>query len=296
MQSDFTFVLHCANCGLNGEIDEYTLRYQCPECKSEMKLSHIKTNIPTEMLRTRLSDLQLKKMHGDFISGRIFALLADSTDPTIRNLIEEVVYERYCRDHGIPIPKSAVKSQPKESAQSSLKKVVTRSSPQVHPQGRLTSPPKKVITTPKSFRSPSPPRNTTVPKKVGDCWRCDGTGIITTHTDHPHLCHVRNGTGGKPLYPAPQITHTIVSASGDSEVTCPYCGTKKIISNSFIGLYTRCRCGRTFPTETSTCRPISVMSTSVKKIPVRTRQKTCLQKKVDYANTEVTCPYCGTKK
>ena len=33
------------------------------------------------------------------------------------------------------------------------------------------------------------------------------------------------------------------------EVTCPYCGRKKTIPKSFIGLYSRCACGKSFPTD-----------------------------------------------
>lgn len=199
MQSDFTFVLHCLNCGLKGEIDEYTLRYPCPECRSEMKLSHIKVNIPVGILRNRLSDLQLKKAHGDFISGRIFALLADSADPAIRNLVEEVVYEKYCRDHGITLPKSAAKFQPHEPARSAGKKRVAGSPSHVHAQDSLASSRKQIKSSPNSFpkspRSPAPPRVHVTSKRAGNCWRCDGTGVVTAYTAHPHVCPICNGTG-----------------------------------------------------------------------------------------------------
>ena len=32
------------------------------------------------------------------------------------------------------------------------------------------------------------------------------------------------------------------------EFTCPFCGRKKFVPDSFIGLHTRCKCGQTFPT------------------------------------------------
>ena len=105
-ESDFTFVLHCVNCDLYGEIDEYTLRYQCPRCDSEMKLSHIKKNVTGDELSSAISSLLVKKVKGDRISARIFALLADSSDPEIRNLIEKVTYEKYRIEHGITPPAS----------------------------------------------------------------------------------------------------------------------------------------------------------------------------------------------
>ncbi|MBR5902566.1 hypothetical protein IKZ40_09550, partial [bacterium] len=94
-------MLRCAKCGLNGEFEEYTLRHECPECGSEMRLFRIDANISGESLRTRLRELLSAKARGDGISGRIFALLADSPDPEVRKLIDDALYEKYCRVHGI---------------------------------------------------------------------------------------------------------------------------------------------------------------------------------------------------
>ena len=99
MQSDFTFVLRCINCGIKGEIDEYIFTYQCPECGDVMKLSYIKTNIPDNKLRDHLEELLSPKKQGDIVAGRILALLADSSDSNIRNVLEKVIYEeKYCQD------------------------------------------------------------------------------------------------------------------------------------------------------------------------------------------------------
>lgn len=124
MTSDFIFVLHCPNCGADGEIEEYTLRCQCPACQSEMKLSHIETGLSGDILKDRLCDLLSKKAQGDTLSGQIFALLADSAESAIRTVVEEVVYEQYCRDHGIAVPQTTLKSRAQEqkNRQSQLKK------------------------------------------------------------------------------------------------------------------------------------------------------------------------------
>ncbi len=52
------------------------------------------------------------------------------------------------------------------------------------------------------------------------------------------------------------VTDTDSAAECDDntghEFTCPHCGRKKIVPESFVGLHTRCECGRTFSTaETS---------------------------------------------
>ena len=64
-----------------------------------MKLSHIKTNIPDNKLRSCLARLLSQKKQGDIVAGRILALFADSSDSNIRNVYETVICEeKYC--HG----------------------------------------------------------------------------------------------------------------------------------------------------------------------------------------------------
>ena len=91
--SDFVFKFTCSECGKSCLFSQY-VDCQCPQCQSGMKVSDAKINISGNILKKQLWDLLLKKEQGDVAARRMLAVLSDSPDPDVRDLIEKNRYEK----------------------------------------------------------------------------------------------------------------------------------------------------------------------------------------------------------
>ena len=92
MQASFIFILRCSLCGLKGKINKYVSSCQCPKCQAVMKPSDIKANVSADKLRACIDDLRSKKNKTN-VDKYTLGLLADSSDPTIRKVFDEVMDE-----------------------------------------------------------------------------------------------------------------------------------------------------------------------------------------------------------
>ena len=319
--SDFVFKFTCSECGKSCLFSQY-VDCRCPQCQSGMKVSDAKINISGNILKKQLWDLLLKKEQGDVAARRMLAVLSDSPDPDVRDLIERTRYEKLRGNEFQPLMpleperKPEPVSEPEKNLPSSApKRTVEVTCPYCSR--------KKVIETSllgqpvmcyvcyncflaKSSGASSsgrpkvtpPPPSSTVPQRTVEvhCPYCSRKKVIPTSYLGLYIkCNVCNSTfptqssgassSGRTKVTPPPPSYTAPKRT--VEVKCPYCSRKKLISTSFLGLYIKCNvCNSTFPTKSS-----GASSSGRTKVTPPPPSSTVPKRKV-----EVKCPYCSRKK
>gem|GEM_PF-3783221 len=227
---DFVFTFTCSKCGTNSLFGQYVLDCRCPQCQAGMNVSNAKINISGNVLKKRLWDLLLKKEQGDVVARRTLAVLSDSPDASVRELIEKNHYEKFKGYEFQPLMPLEPERKPE---------------PVSEPEKNLPS---------------SAPKRTVEVK----CPYCSRKKLIPTSFLGLYIkCNVCNSTfptkssgassSGRTKVTPPPPSSTVPKRT--VEVKCPYCSRKKLISTSFLGLDIKCNvCNSTFPAKSSNRR------------------------------------------
>ena len=88
------YILQCISCGVYGEIEEYTETFNCPKCRGEMKLSEVRISGDDSSIDVLLEQMINSAEHGDVISKRTLAFLADSPNEHTRTAVENAFYRK----------------------------------------------------------------------------------------------------------------------------------------------------------------------------------------------------------
>ena len=258
--SDFVFTFTCSKCGTNSLFGQYVLDCRCPQCQAGMNVSNAKINISGNILKKQLWDLLLKKEQGDVAARRTLAVLSDSPDASVRELIEKNHYEKFKGYEFQPLMPLEPERKPEPVSE-----------PEKNPP---SSAPKRTVEV--------------------TCPYCSRKEVISASFLGFHVkCNVCNNTflalsprpsssGTKKVSPPPPTVpgYTV-------EVKCPYCGRKKVISAFFLGLHVKCNvCNNTFLAQSS-----GASSSGRTKVTPPPPSSTAPKRTV-----EVTCPYCSRKK
>ena len=287
--SDFVFKFTCSECGKSCLFSQY-VDCQCPQCQSGMKVSDAKINISGNILKKQLWDLLLKKEQGDVAARRMLAVLSDSPDPDVRDLIEKTRYEKSRGNEFQPLmpleperkpepvsepEKNLPSSAPKRTVEvkcpyCSRKKLIHTSFLGLYIKcnvcnSRFLAKSSGASSSGRTKVTPPPP-SSTVPKRTVEvkCPYCSRKKVIETSLlGQQVMCYVCNScflakSSGASSSGRTKVTPPPPSSTAPKrtvEVKCPYCSRKKLIPTSFLGLYIKCNvCNSTFPAKSSNRR------------------------------------------
>ncbi|MBE6393983.1 MAG: hypothetical protein E7044_08015 [Lentisphaerae bacterium] len=213
-------------------------------------------------MKKRLWDLLLKKEQGDVVARRTLAVLSDSPDASVRELIEKNHYEKFKGYEFQPLMPLEPERKPE---------------PVSEPEKNLpSSAPKRTV----EVKCPYCSRKKLIPTSfLGLYIKCN-----VCNSTFPTQSSGASSSGRTKVTPPPPSS---TAPKRTVEVKCPYCSRKKLIPTSFLGLYIKCNvCNSTFPTKSS-----GASSSGRTKVTPPPPSSTVPKRTV-----EVKCPYCSRKK